>query len=79
LLVDLVQASPTDDLVFEIATDRAGFGEASTVCSQAGIVGRVATFEIHSDRKIDRFGNPRCIGKRKVQRNFLTIAKTIRH
>ena len=76
---DRVQSFAADNLVLEIAADRASRRQPRDIARSLGRVVRIGAFEVDRDGKVDRLDDPLGIGQREVQRHLLAIAEPIGH
>ena len=77
LQVERVQALSADDLVLEIAADRAGLGKPRDIGRAFFGIGRVSALEIHRQRQLDRLDDPPRIGEREVDRHLLPVGPAV--
>ena len=71
LKVERMQALAADDLVLEIAADRAGLGEPRDIRRAFFGIGRIGAFEIDRERQLDGLDDPPGIGEGEVERHLL--------
>ena len=78
LQVERMKPLAADDLILEIAADRAGFGEARHVRAAFLGVGRISPFEIDGQRNLDRADDSPCVGEDIIERDLLHVAESRR-
>jgi hypothetical protein len=72
-----VEPLAADDLILEVAADRAGVGQPPRVLAAFFRVGGISALEVDRDRKLKRLDNAPRIGQREVDRHLLAIGPAV--